>query len=64
MTTAQQDSVQRANAARQARATSQQRIRVQKGEAAGTLDLRADSIANAERVRADSVNRAMLYTRD
>jgi hypothetical protein len=64
MTTAQQDSVQRANAARQARATSQQRIRVQKGEAAGTLDLRADSIANVERLRADSVNRAMLYTRD
>jgi hypothetical protein len=63
-TTSAQDSTQRATAARQARATSQQRIRVQKGEAAGTLDLRADSIAAAERARADSVNRALQYSRD
>lgn len=62
--TSAQDSTQRANAARQARATSQQRIRVQKGEAAGTLDLRADSLAAAERARADSVSRAQQYTRD
>ncbi len=49
------------------RATSEQRLRVQKnsaGQAAGTLDVRADSIAAAERARADSVNMAMARQRD
>jgi hypothetical protein len=49
---------------RQPRATSQQRVRVQKGEAAGTIDQRADSIAAAERARTDSMNMAMQRQRD
>jgi hypothetical protein len=48
------------------RATSDQRLPVQKrGEAAGTLDLRADSIAAAERARSDSMAAAAAArTRD
>jgi len=48
------------------RATSDQRLPVQKrGEAAGTLDLRADSIAAAEKARTDSINMAIAArTRD
>lgn len=50
---------------RQPRATSEQRLRVQKGgEAAGTIDQRADSIAAAERARTDSMNMAMQRQRD
>lgn len=53
------------------RATSEQRLRVQKGEAFGMLDtttnpaqLRADSMAAAEQARRDSVDRAMQRQRD
>lgn len=54
---------------RRPRTTSQQRIPVQKrrtttGEAAGTIDARADSLAAAERARTDSVNMAMRRSRD
>lgn len=56
-TTTRQDTTTRSS--RQPRVTSQQRLRVQKGEAAGIIDTRADSIAAAERARADSANMAM-----
>ncbi len=52
-----QDSVRRATAPR---ATSEQRLRVQKGQADGRLDMRADSIAAAERARQDSLNIANM----
>ena len=62
------DSVARVNRAAPAvtpRATSDQRLPVQKrGEAAGTLDLRADSIAAAEKARADSIALAEQRMRD
>ena len=46
------------------RATSDQRLPVQKrGEAAGTLDLRADSIAAAEKARSDSMAMAAAEQR-
>jgi hypothetical protein len=46
------------------RATSDQRLPVQKrGEAAGTLDLRADSIAAAEKARSDSMAMAAAEAR-
>ena len=50
------------------RATSEQRVRVQKngmsGESRGTIDLSADSLAAVARARADSVDRAMQRQRD
>jgi hypothetical protein len=55
------------NRTRQTQTTSQQRLRVQKrsGEAAGTIvDTRADSIANAERMRRDSAEMVMQRQRD
>jgi hypothetical protein len=63
-TTTRRDSTMRTT--RQPATTSQQRIRVQKGgEAAGTIvDTRADSIANAERMRRDSIDAAMARQRD
>ena len=44
------------------RVTSETRVRVQKGESNGTLDVRADSIA-ASRARADSAERELATMR-
>ncbi|WP_353265111.1 hypothetical protein [Gemmatimonas sp.] len=63
--TAQVDTTSRRDTTtRRPRATSEQRLRVQKGEASGTLDLRADSLAAVERARVDSMNLAMQRQRD
>lgn len=62
-----QDTTNRRTRGTMPRATSDQRLRVQKntsGQAAGTLDVRADSIAAAERARADSANMMMQRQRD